>query len=96
MAEELIVLDGSTFFVSEPSGDVDARPDSPRVHGLFHSDVRHLARWSLLVDDQPIQVLSTPNVDYYSARVVGMPTGRGSAVTVRRERIVADGVHEDI
>jgi glycogen debranching enzyme len=96
MAEELIVLDGSTFFVSEPSGDVDARAASPRIHGLFHSDVRHLARWSLLLDDQPIQVLTTRNADYYSARVVGMPSGHGSAVTVRRERIVADGVHEDI
>jgi glycogen debranching enzyme len=96
MPDELIVLDGSTFFVSEPSGDVDAQPDSPRVHGLFHSDVRHLARWSLLVDDQPVQVLTTRNADYYSARVVGMPTGHGAAVTVRRERIVADGVHEDI
>jgi glycogen debranching enzyme len=96
MADELIVLDGSTFFVTDPSGDVDARPEASRVHGLFHSDVRHLARWSLLVDDQPIEVLASRNVDYYSARVVGTPAGRGAAVTVRRERIVADGVHEDI
>jgi glycogen debranching enzyme len=96
MADELIVLDGSTFFVSETSGDVDARPESARVQGLFHSDVRHLAHWSLLVDGQPIQVLTTRNSDYYSARVVGMPTNHGAAVTIRRERIVADGMHEDI
>jgi glycogen debranching enzyme len=90
------VLDGSTFFVSEPSGDVDALPDSPRVRGLFHSDVRHLSRWSLLVDDQPIMKLSSRNADYYSARVVGTSARHGAAVTIRRERIVADGVHEDI
>jgi glycogen debranching enzyme len=96
MAEELVVLDGSTFFVSDPAGDVATRPGTDRVAGLFHSDVRHLAHWSLLVDGQPIEVLSSRNVDYYSARVVGTPAGQGPAVTVRRERVVADGVHEDI
>src|SRR5215470_6897581 len=96
MAENLVVLDGSTFFVSDESGDIDTGPGADRVEGLFHSDVRHLARWSLLVDGQPIEVLSSRNVDYYSARIVGAPAGRGAAVTVRRERVVADGVHEDI
>jgi glycogen debranching enzyme len=96
MADDLIVLDGSTFFVSDPTGDVDTRPGTDRVEGLFHSDVRHLARWSLLVDGRPIDVLSSRNVDYYSARVLGTPADRGAAVTVRRERVVADGVHEDI
>jgi glycogen debranching enzyme len=96
MVEELVVLDGSTFFVTRPSGDVDTAAGAERVEGLFHSDVRHLARWSLLVDGRPIEVLTTRNVDYYSARVVGTPAGSGAALTVRRERIVADGVHEDI
>src|SRR5258708_6016419 len=96
MADELVVLDGSTFFVSQTSGDLDTAPDAERVEGLFHSDVRHLARWSLLVNAQPLQVLTARNVDYYSARIVGRPAGSGAALTVRRERIVADGVHEDI
>jgi hypothetical protein len=55
MADELVVLDGSTFFVSKPSGDLDAAPDAEVVEDLFHSDVRHLARWSLLVNAQPVQ-----------------------------------------
>jgi glycogen debranching enzyme len=96
MADELVVLDGSTFFVSQRSGDVDTRIADERVEGLFHSDVRHLAHWTLLVDGQPIQVLTTRNIDYYSARIVGTPIRRGASLTVRRERIVADGVHEDI
>ncbi len=96
MAEELIVLDGSSFFVSQLSGDVDTGIAAERVEGLFHSDVRHLSRWTLLVDGQPISVLTTRNVDYYSARVVGTPIRRGASLTVRRERIVADGVHEDV
>jgi glycogen debranching enzyme len=96
MAERLVVLDGSTFFVSAENGDVDTSPGRERVEGLFHSDVRHLARWSLLIDGAPIEVLSSRNVDYYSARIVGTAAGRGADVTVRRERVVADGVHEDI
>ncbi len=96
MADELVVLDGSTFFVSQSSGDLSVAPDAEDVEGLFHSDVRHLVRWSLLVNAQPIQVLTARNVDYYSARIVGRPAGSGADLTVRRERIVADGVHEDI
>jgi glycogen debranching enzyme len=96
MAEKLVVLDGSTFFVSQPSGDLGSAPDTDQVQGLFHSDVRHLARWSLQVNGAPVQVLASRNVDYYSARVIGRPAGGGAALTVRRERIVADGVHEDI
>jgi glycogen debranching enzyme len=99
MADDLIVLDGSSFFVSDPAGDVE--PDGEdgdavqRVLGLFHSDVRHLDRWSLLFDDQPMRVLTSRTADYYSARVFG--TGdQDSSIAIRRERIVADGVHEDI
>jgi hypothetical protein len=66
------------------------------VEGLLHSDVRHLRRSRLLVDGQPIRVLTTRNVDYYSAWVVGTPVHREASLTVRRERIVADAVHEDI
>jgi glycogen debranching enzyme len=96
MPDQLVVLDGSTFFVSQPSGDPATVAGSEQVQGLFHSDVRHLSRWSLQVNNQPVEVLSARNVDYYSARVVGRPGGAGAALTVRRERVVADGVHEDV
>jgi N-terminal domain of (some) glycogen debranching enzymes len=41
-------LEGSTFMVTDMSGDAEADPD--RVLGLFHRDVRHLSRWRLTVD----------------------------------------------
>ncbi len=40
MAEVLVVLDGSTFFVSAPTGDVEPRADA---NGLFYADMRHLS-----------------------------------------------------
>src|SRR5919108_1798890 len=88
---DLTILDGTTFFFSEDSGDVDAT----RHEGFFHEDVRHLSLWQLLVDGEPIELLTGRTVDYFSARVVGRVTG-GKPVTVRRDRFVTDGFHEDL
>ncbi len=47
--DKLVVLDGSTFFVSDGAGDTDGS----EATGFFFQDVRHLARWSLSVDGTP-------------------------------------------
>jgi glycogen debranching enzyme len=88
---DLIVLDGSTFFVSEESGDVDAT----HHEGFFVEDVRHLSRWQLLVDGKPIELLTGRRVDYFSARMVGSVGGE-TPVSVRRDRFVSEGFHEDV
>lgn len=92
----LVVLDGSTFFVSDRAGDV-----SGGQRGFFYADTRHLSRWELLVDGCPIEPSTARNVDYYSARIIGTAAGSctsagAPALTVQRDRIVADGVHEDV
>jgi glycogen debranching enzyme len=90
----LTILDGSTFFVSDPSGDVEAE----NADGFFHADMRHLSTWRLLVDDESPRTLSSEVVDYYSARVIGgvWQDGDDATVAVRRERFVSGGVHEDV
>jgi glycogen debranching enzyme len=96
MADRLVVLDGSTFFVSPDSGDVEGIEDE----GFFHADVRHLSRWELLVDGAPIRVLTSGVRTYYRASIFGTlgaaRVGESPGVSIRRDRIVADGVHEDI
>jgi hypothetical protein len=95
VAAELTVLDGSTHFLSAPSGDVEAA----QAEGFFHADMRHLSLWRLLVDGEPLRILTSRCVDYYSARIVGLPAAEQSdepAVSVRRDRFVADGFHEDL
>jgi glycogen debranching enzyme len=94
MLSEIIVLDGGTFFYTESSGDVDAE----HAEGLFYQDVRHLSRWQLLIDGKPLKVLTGRRVDYCSARMVGIPASSGPvpAVSVRRDRFVSEGVHEDV
>jgi glycogen debranching enzyme len=94
VADELIILDGCTFFSTGADGDVEAREGD----GLFYADVRHLSRWHLRVDGQPLVPLSSRKVDYYSARIVGLPgeSADDPSVSVRRDRFVSEGVHEDV
>ncbi len=91
---DLTVLDGSTFFVSDASGDVEA----VRADGFFHADMRHLSTWRLLVDGESPRTLASETVDYYSARVVGgvWQDGDDATIAVKRERFVSGGVHEDL
>src|SRR5438093_1492740 len=97
MAEELTVLDGNTFFVSDRAGDVEA---GETANGFFHADMRHLSNWQLLVDGRPVHVLTSRTVDYYSASVFGtlasVSVGENPPISIRRDRFIASGVHEDI
>jgi glycogen debranching enzyme len=92
----LVVLDGSTFFLSEPSGDTSPEDEA---QGFFFADVRHLSEWKLEVEGKHLDVLTSRNIDYYSARVFATPmtsVGRTPPISIQRDRIVADGVHEDV
>jgi N-terminal domain of (some) glycogen debranching enzymes len=91
--EDLIILDGTTFFFSEPSGDVQAT----HADGYFFDDVRHLSVWRrLLVDGEPLLGITSSPVEYYSARVFLAPEPADAGFSVRRDRFVSEGVHEDI
>jgi glycogen debranching enzyme len=97
MESELTVLDGNTFFVSEPSGDVEPGEEA---NGFFQADMRHLSTWRLFVNGQPVHVLTSRTVDYYSASIFAtlssVSVGENPPVSIRRDRFIADGVHEDL
>jgi glycogen debranching enzyme len=97
-SDTISILDGSTFVVSDRRGDVDAGPDTP--HGLFYRDTRFLSRWRLTVNGGPPEVLSTEDVDYFSAQFfLYPPTGtvyKNPYLSVIRKRKVGDGFHEDV
>jgi hypothetical protein len=96
--ETVRILDGSTFVVSDRRGDIDAAPDQP--HGFFFRDTRFLSRWILQLDDHPLDVLSTDDIDYFSAQFfLYPPTGtiyENADLSVIRQRSVGDGIHEDV
>lgn len=90
------ILEGSTFVVSDVSGDV---PEGA-VGGLFHRDTRHLSRWELRVGGKKPDVLTSGTVDYYSAsfnltnpELPGLPP---KTLSVQRYRLVGGGLHERI
>ncbi len=97
-SETISILDGSTFVVSDRSGDVDAGPDQP--HGLFYRDTRFLSRWILTVNGDRPSVLSTDDVDYFAAQFFLYPeTGtiyKNPYLSIVRRRFVGDGFHEDV
>jgi glycogen debranching enzyme len=95
-ASTVTVMEGSTFCVSEPSGDLV--PDRPE--GLFVRDTRVLSRWELTVDGRAPQPLSVQQPEPFQAAFLArMPPVGGRAdstlLTIRR-RYVGDGMREQI
>ena len=98
MADTNSILDGSSFLVSDSRGDVDASPDDPV--GFFYADMRHLSRWLLRVNGEPLDVLSTAETAYFTAQYFLVPpegavTNRQD-VSVIRNRMIGEGFHEDV
>lgn len=93
---DLVVLNGSTFFVSSSVGDADGR----QTEGLFHEDVRHLSLWRLLICEDPLKVLTSRLEAHHTGRIFGtLPRaqiGDNPAISVRRDRLVAGGMHEHL
>jgi glycogen debranching enzyme len=90
------VLEGSTFMLSNAQGDVV----EGSVAGLYHEDTRHLNRFVLTVGGATPAVLTSREIDYYSAAFFTTnPDLDGIAaksLTIRRHRFVGDGMRETI
>jgi glycogen debranching enzyme len=92
------ILDGSTFLVSSPNGDIEAAPNAPQ--GLFYKDMRHLSKWKLTIEGLALGVLSADANEYYFAQHFCVPpTGtiyKNPTLSIVRRRSVADGFVEDL
>jgi hypothetical protein len=88
--ENVSILDGNTFVVTDRRGDIDASPMDPQ--GLFQDDTRFLSKWVLLVDDRRLSVLSIEDLNYYEAQHFLLP-GTGTIYVdsplsiIRRHRV---------
>src|SRR5689334_19507194 len=93
---EVKVLDGNTFVVSDDRGDIEASLTDPT--GLFSFDTRFLSKWILTVNDERLNALSVDDLQYFETRfflVPGMGTVYVDAtLSVIRQRAVATGFHE--
>jgi glycogen debranching enzyme len=99
MSDELVkILDGNTFVVSDPRGDIEASLTDPT--GLFSFDTRFLSKWVLTINGERLNPLSTDDLQYFETRFFLVP-GTGtvyvdSKLSVIRQRAVASGFHEQL
>jgi glycogen debranching enzyme len=92
------ILDGNTFVVSDERGDIEASRTDPT--GLFSFDTRFLSRWVLTVNGERLTALSVDDLHYYEARFFLVP-GTGTVyvdakLSVIRQRSVGNGFHEEL
>src|SRR5918912_1080429 len=89
-------LDRSSFMLSDALGDVEERP----VAGFFYDDTRYLNCFVLTLAGKRAALLSSRQVDYYSAAFFLTNEHCGalpaSSLSVKRYRFVGDGLHEEI
>jgi glycogen debranching enzyme len=94
--DAIAILEGRTFMYSDSRGDVP----TGSVGGLLHDDTRFISKWELTLNGQPLSVLKSQVVDYYSAAFFltnpELPGMRANTLTVRRLRFVGGGLHEQI
>jgi glycogen debranching enzyme len=99
MSSDLIkILDGNTFVVSDPNGDIEASATDPT--GLFSFDTRFLSHWLMTLDGQRLNALSVDDLNYFEARFFLVP-GTGTVyvdadLSVIRTRTVATGFREHV
>jgi glycogen debranching enzyme len=93
-AEWSQVLEGSTFMLSDPRGDVL----EGSIAGLFHEDTRYLSRFALTVGGVRPALLSSGSPNYYSAafymtnpELPGIPE---HSLSIQRFRSVGGGLTE--
>ena len=98
MSDEIKILDGNTFVVSDSAGDIEASATDPT--GLFSFDTRFLSRWVLTVNGERLTALSTDDLQYFETRFFLIPgvgaVYQNSKQSVIRTRGVADGFHEHL
>ena len=95
---EVKILDGNTFVVSDGSGDIEASLTDPT--GLFAFDTRFLSKWLLTVNGQKLNPLSVDDLQYFETRFFLVP-GTGTVyvdakLSVIRQRAVGGGFHEEL
>ncbi len=95
---EVKILDGNTFVVSDDRGDIEASPVD--ATGLFSFDTRFLSKWVLTVNGERLNALSVDDLQYFETRFFLVP-GMGTVyidakLSVIRRRAVGGGFHEEL
>src|SRR5215212_8821798 len=97
-SDQVRILEGNTFVVSDERGDIEASRTDPT--GLFSFDTRFLSTWVLTIDGERLTALSVDDLQYFEARFFLVP-GTGTVyvdakLSVLRHRAVGNGFSEEL
>ena len=94
--DQVVVTAGSTFAVSGRNGDIHPRT----AEGFYAYDTRFLSALRLTVDGRQSEAIGADHFDHSMASFYTSVRGRrrlpAGAMSIVRDRYVADGLHEDI
>jgi glycogen debranching enzyme len=96
--DTISILDGNAFVVGNRRGDIDAAAGRP--HGFYVEDTRFISRLRLSIDEQPPDLLSVADHDYFATQFYLVPQAKSiyqnSYISVIRRRLVGDGMLEEL
>ncbi|MEU5908174.1 glycogen debranching N-terminal domain-containing protein [Micromonospora sp. NPDC047467] len=96
--EQVHVIAGNVFAISDAQGDMEVDPREPV--GLFSFDTRFLSDWVLSIDGERLHALSRDDIAYFETRFVLVPGVAShyidADVSVIRHRSIHDRLHERI
>ena len=87
----MVLKNGNTLVVLDPSGMVDPRAGSP--YGLFQDDTRFLSQWQILIDGrQPTLLTAFTQHGYEGSFLYSI----GDDILIERDIVLLDGMSERI
>jgi len=93
---KIVINNGTTFLVSDEKGNMLDDPE----FGLYYRDMRYLRKFNLTIDDKELHLLTSRNVNYFSAAYyLSNPELNGikaNALSIVRKRTVGEGMHETV
>ena len=94
MPENLTAIDGTSFILSDRSGNITGG-----IHGLYVRDCRYLSQWELRLGGHKPKLLSSHHVDFFSnlcflanGDASGLPP---NSISLLRRRVVGNGMEEE-
>jgi glycogen debranching enzyme len=93
---QVTINEDTTFLICDELGDVSEEVGN----GLYHQDTRFLCRYQMRLDGELPLLLTARATDHYAATHFlsnpALPAVPYSALSVVRQRLVGEGMHEDL
>ena len=98
--ESVVVTAGTVFAVSSRSGDIYPKGAEGTPQGLYAYDTRFLSKLLMTIDGREHLLVGASPLNHAIASFYGVSRGtrnsRAGAISIVRDRYVAQGLHEDI